>query len=74
MSEPKQAEAEPTAGEAAVEEPRLRCDFCGREAARVRRIALDGQYDRLQRPHQVQYACDTCSAEKERARLGRASG
>jgi hypothetical protein len=47
----------------------LRCDFCGQQAARVRRVVLDGQYDRLQRPHQVQYACDACSEAKERERL-----
>jgi hypothetical protein len=47
----------------------LHCDFCGQQAARVRRVALDGQYDRLQRPHQVQYACDACSEAKERERL-----
>ena len=47
----------------------LRCDFCAQEAPRVRRVALDGQYDRLQKPHQVQYACDACSEAKERERL-----
>lgn len=48
----------------------LRCDFCGSPAARVRRVALDRDYDRLQQPHRVRYACPTCSAEKERSRLG----
>jgi hypothetical protein len=47
----------------------LRCDFCGQEAPRVRRVALDGQYDRLQKPHHVQYACEACSEAKERQRL-----
>ena len=68
--------SEPTGVDAAPEgdgEP-LRCDFCGKQAPRVRRVALDGQYDRLQRPHQVQYACDACSEAKERERLARASG
>jgi ribosomal protein L37AE/L43A len=45
------------------------CDFCGKTVPHVRRIALDLDYDRLQTPHTVQYACDTCSEEKERRRL-----
>ncbi|MBW2270249.1 MAG: hypothetical protein JRH16_16920 [Deltaproteobacteria bacterium] len=52
----------------------LRCDFCGQEAPRVLRVALDGQYDRLQRPHHVQYACQACSEAKERERLETAVG
>ncbi len=52
----------------------LVCDFCGQEVAQVRRIALDRDYDRLQKPHTVQYACETCSAQKERHRLGNATG
>ena len=56
------------AGEKPVE---LRCDFCGRVVPRVRRIALDQGYERLQTPHQVRYACSACSEEKERRRLGR---
>jgi len=48
----------------------LRCDFCGEEVPRVRRIALDGEYERLQTKHQVQYACPRCSEDKERRRLG----
>ena len=56
------------ASQGAAERP-LRCDFCGQQAPRVRRVALDGQYDRLQKPHDVQYACETCSAVKERERL-----
>jgi len=47
---------------------RLRCDFCGREVPRVRRVALDRDYDRLQKPHRVQYACPECSERKERER------
>ena len=63
-------------GEAVAEkapEP-LVCDFCGQTVARVRRIALDQDYDRLQKPHAVQYACDDCSEAKERQRLGRDPG
>ena len=50
------------------------CDFCGRTAAHVRRIALDRDYDRLQTPHLVRYACDSCSQDKERRRLERDGG
>jgi hypothetical protein len=46
------------------------CDFCARTVPRVRRIAIDGDYERLRTPHQVQYACETCSEDKERRRLG----
>ena len=48
----------------------LRCDFCGQIATRVRRVALDRGYERLQTPHQVRYACERCSEEKEQRRLG----
>ena len=51
------------------EEGRL-CDFCGARVSRVRRVALDRDYERLQTPHPVRYACPDCSAEKERARDG----
>jgi len=53
---------------------RFECDFCGEQVPRVRRIALDRDYDRLQKPHPVQYACDRCSEEKERQRLEHADG
>jgi hypothetical protein len=36
----------------------------------VRRIALDGDYERLQTRHRVRYACPRCSEKKERARSG----
>ncbi len=53
----------------------LRCDFCGNVVERVRRVALDRDYERLQTPHRVQYACASCSDAKERSRLGlRSSG
>jgi hypothetical protein len=48
----------------------LRCDFCGQETTRVRRIALDRGYDRLRTPHVERYACPDCSAKKERERRG----
>jgi hypothetical protein len=50
--------------------PAPRCDFCGATVPRVRRIALDQGYDRLQTPHRELYACDPCSERKERRRLG----
>ena len=50
---------------------RFRCDFCGSEVPRVRRVALDRDYDRLQKPHRVQYACPECSERKERERASR---
>ena len=50
------------------------CDFCGETVPRVRRIALDRDYDRLQKPHPVQFGCDRCSEEKERRRLDLADG
>ena len=49
----------------------FRCDFCGSEVPRVRRVALDRDYDRLQTPHRVQYACPECSERKERERAAR---
>ena len=48
----------------------IRCDICGAESSSVRRVALDGKYDRLRKPHQVLYACPPCSEKKERQRLG----
>ena len=50
--------------------PTLRCDFCGAESVRVRRVALDQGYDRLGQRHAVRYACDECSRRKEQERLG----
>jgi hypothetical protein len=48
----------------------LRCDFCGDSVTTVRRVALDHDYDRLQKPHRELYACPSCSDRKERARRG----
>ncbi|MBW2425339.1 MAG: hypothetical protein JRG86_13890 [Deltaproteobacteria bacterium] len=47
-----------------------RCDFCGDRVAAVRRVALDREYDRLQKLHQELYACPECFENKERQRLG----
>jgi len=49
----------------------LKCDFCGAEAPRVRRVALDSGYDRLGLRHVVRYACDACSREKDAARVAK---
>jgi hypothetical protein len=68
-----EAGQQPAAGAAGKAEEFV-CDFCGGTVSHVRRIALDRDYDRLQTPHQVQYACDACSAEKERQRLGQPPG
>lgn len=50
--------------------PGQRCDFCGLNFPRVRRVALDVGYDRLQVRHAERYACPPCSEKKERQRLG----
>jgi uncharacterized protein with PIN domain len=47
-----------------------RCDFCGAEVSVVRRVALDQDYDRLQKPHRELYACEPCSDRKEQRRRG----
>jgi len=47
----------------------FKCDFCGRSVARVRRVALDRDYDRLSRRHAVRYACEECSRRKDARRL-----
>jgi predicted RNA-binding Zn-ribbon protein involved in translation (DUF1610 family) len=71
-----EAESETTVeGQAGVEsESGRRCDFCGKEVPRVLRVALDGEYERLQTRHQVQYACPDCSEAKERRRQDAPSG
>jgi len=46
----------------------VRCDFCNEVVPCVRRIALDGDYERLRTPHAVQYACPECSKRKEQKR------
>lgn len=48
----------------------LRCDFCGAVVPSIRRVALDGDYERLRTRHRELYACGPCSQRKERARLG----
>lgn len=63
------SESVPDPAASAAEES-FTCDFCGAQVPRVRRVALDRGYDRLQKPHRVQYACPDCSARKERERGG----
>ena len=65
MADPKQA-----AGEGEEAQETLTCDFCGEPVSRVRRVALDRGYERLQTPHAVRYACERCSRDKEARRLG----
>ena len=49
------------------------CDFCGKSAEALRRIALDDGYDRITTNDAPKYACAPCSIEKEETRLGRRS-
>lgn len=44
------------------------CDFCDKVVSSVRRVALDGDYERLRTPHVVQYACESCFERKDRER------
>lgn len=46
------------------------CDFCGDRVQAVRRVALDREYDRLQKAHNELYACSQCFESKEKRRLG----
>lgn len=69
---PIQPQAQPVMGDSSEPEG-LCCDFCGDRVMRVRRVALDGDYERLQTRHAVRYACESCSEEKERQRLGMAT-
>lgn len=52
------------------EERGRQCDFCGDKVLAVRRVALDREYDRLQKAHKELYSCATCFESKERERLG----
>jgi hypothetical protein len=61
-------ETDPRAEAMAAVEEGLRCDFCGASVPRVRRVALDRDYERLRSPHRALYACPECSERKERAR------
>jgi len=56
--------------ESSVEPVGQLCDFCGDRVMTVRRVALDQEYDRLQKIHHEQYSCSSCFEEKEEIRLG----
>ena len=77
MTDPTKKAPQPRAPEAPASNPEqaesatpLVCDFCGKPAPVVRRVALDRGYERLQTLHSVRYACSRCSEEKEQRRLG----
>ncbi len=61
---------QPDGGDQPQEELGKLCDFCGDRVSMVRRVALDQEYDRLQKVHQEQYSCSTCFEAKEQRRLG----
>ena len=44
------------------------CDFCGEVVDSVRRVALDGDYERLRTRHQPRYSCGDCFDKKEKQR------
>lgn len=46
----------------------MQCDFCKRTVPSVRRVALDGDYERLRTPHAVMYSCPECFEKKDRQR------
>ena len=52
----------------AAEDAGRACDFCGEVVPSVRRVALDGDYERLRTRHQVQYSCGDCFEKKEQQR------
>jgi hypothetical protein len=54
----------------------MKCDFCEDTVPSVRRVALDGEYERLRTPHAVMYSCPSCFETKEQRRVGleRSSG
>lgn len=51
-----------------------RCDFCEDVVGTVRRVALDGDYERLRTPHQPLYACPSCFEKKDQQRRGLSRG
>lgn len=67
MSDPEDQTADTDSGDP-DDDGRLCCDFCGEPSESVRRVALDGSYERLRTRHQAQYACPRCSERKDRER------
>jgi len=70
MPDPIRKPSDPGASRSRGESTGQRCDFCGDVVASVRRVALDLDYDRLQKAHSEKYSCADCFEEKERQRLG----
>ncbi len=70
MPDPIHKSSAPGAAPARGEVTGQRCDFCGDVVASVRRVALDFDYDRLQKAHSEKYSCADCFEEKESRRLG----
>jgi hypothetical protein len=67
---PHPSTSSPTSATLESTKPGRRCDFCGDLVNSVRRVALDREYDRLQKAHQEQYSCSDCFEAKEQRRLG----
>ena len=70
MPDPIHKPSEPEAAAGQREASGQRCDFCGDVVASVRRVALDHDYDRLQKAHREKYSCADCFEAKESRRLG----
>jgi len=70
MSNPMSSNDSGLGNQAATEMAGRRCDFCGDIVKSVRRVALDVEYDRLQKVHQEQYSCSDCFETKEQQRIG----
>ena len=70
MPDPIRKPSDPGASQARGEAIGQRCDFCGDVVASVRRVALDLDYDRLQKAHREKYSCGDCFEAKESQRLG----
>jgi hypothetical protein len=62
--------AQPKSHEQGLESTGQRCDLCGDTVGVVRRVALDHEYDRLQKAHKELYSCSSCFERKEKQRLG----
>ena len=72
MPDPIHKPSAPAAAADSREASGQRCDFCGDIVASVRRVALDQDYDRLQKAHREKYSCADCFEAKESQRLGMA--
>ena len=70
MPDPIHKPSDPGISQAHGEAAGQRCDFCGDVVASVRRVALDFDYDRLQKAHSEKYSCADCFEAKESQRLG----